>query len=107
MSQASGSSYRQKVAQLEQSIAQTSQTVKSKERCIPYMIIAGAIFPVLLGLILYFAQPAIVQTKEGGKMVRSTKKLFYWTIGITLLVWCLMYGYSWWSGHSVTMVCTK
>lgn len=71
------------------------------------MIVAGAVFPVLLLALLYFAQPAIVQTKEGGKMVRSNKKLFYWTLGVTLVVWALMYAYSWWSGHSVSMICTR
>lgn len=106
-SDAPASTYRQKVAKLEQSIDQASQSVKSKERCFPTFVVAGAVFPLILAAVLFFWQPPIVQVKENGKMVRSNKKLFYWTLGITLVVWAGMYGYTWWSGRSGGSVCAK
>lgn len=99
--------FRQKTAQLEQSIAKTSQTLKAKERCFPTMLIAAAVFPLIIFGILFFWQPSIVQRKEGSKNVRDNKKVFYWTLGLTVLVWAGMYGYSYWAGHRVSMLCPK
>jgi hypothetical protein len=107
MAEGAPTTYRQKVATLEQSISQASQSVNAKERCLPMMLIVGAIFPLILATILFFWQPSIVQTKEGGKMVRSNKKLFYWTLGTTIVVWAAMYGYSYYTGHIAKMVCAR
>ena len=101
-------SLRQKVAQLQEKIDQTTQAVKTQERCVPTLLIAGAIVPVLFFAIFFFWQPKIVQRKEGSKYVRDLKKVFYWTVGITLLIWVAMYAFAWYKGYvGLGVVCAR
>ena len=82
--------------------------IMKKEKCLPMMLIAGIIAPVIIWLALYFIQPNFVQTKEGDAHTRSNKKVFYWSALITVLIWVGMYLWSWCQGYAnISMLCSK
>jgi hypothetical protein len=99
---------RQKVTQLQEKIDQTGQVVKAQERCLPTLLIVGAIVPIFFFGLFYFWQPKIVQVKEGSKHVRSVKRVFYVTLAITIVIWIAMYFYAWYKGYvGMSMVCAR
>ena len=79
-----------------------------KEKCTPTMMIAAACIPLFTIVVLYFLQPSFINNKEGDRYVKSTKKLFVWTAGITVLSWIAMYLFTYCAGYDPTsMICTK
>jgi ABC-type glucose/galactose transport system permease subunit len=96
--------YREMERVVDEVIRQNNPNVKS---CVPKLTIFAIAAPVLVFLLLYFFQPSIVKVKDGIKMVRSTKRVFLYTLGITLVIWALMYAYSYMKGHSLgSMFCS-
>lgn len=85
------SPFRDKILKLQAATDEGRRKIESKERSVPPMVIAGAIVPFVILLVLIFFQPSIVQRKEGDKTVRDNKKIFYWTVGLTLVIWLAMY----------------
>ena len=101
-------SFKDKVAQLEQATAESARKVSSKEWCFPTLMIAGITAPFLLLILLFFLQPSFVQRKEGDKYVRDGRKVFYWSIAMTLILWLGMYLYTYCgSFQAVSMLCSK
>lgn len=83
----------EKIAQLEARISQLQSPnapgavdVKASVKCLPWRIILGIASPLLIFLSLYFIQPRFVQKKEGTRTVRSTTKVFVWTIFLSAIV---------------------
>ena len=101
--------------QLQDKISELSHLVKTakgkldeKEKCIPIMLIVGAIVPIVVWLALYFIQPAFVKVQEGSKQVRSNTKVFYWTVIITVVAWVAMYLWAWCQGYDqISMLCAR
>lgn len=85
------SSFRDKVAQLSAAIDEGSRQVSLKDQCFPMIVGIGAVIPFATMLVLFLTKPSFVKKYEGKKTTLSTKKLFWYSIGITLLVWCMMY----------------
>lgn len=101
-------SYSDKIAELEKHVRRAGQRVSKKEKCIPTMLIAGIVAPILLFLMFFFIQPSFVQKKEGQKYVRSNAKTFYWTIGVTVIIWIAMYFFTYARGYNKSaMFCMK
>ena len=100
--------FAEKVSELQHSIDLETRKVASTERCFPTMLIASIATPFLLLLLLFFLQPSFVQRKEGEKYVRDGRRIFYWTVGITVVVWLAMYLYTFCDGFSaMSMLCSK
>jgi hypothetical protein len=100
--------FAEKVSELQNQIDLETKKISSSERCFPTMLIAGIVTPFLLLLILFFLQPSFVQRKEGEKYVRDGRRIFYWTLGVTLVVWLAMYLYTFCDGFSsMSMLCSK
>lgn len=96
------------IQELSRSLTKHRKTIAQKERCLPTMLIAGIIAPIIIWLVLYFIQPRFVQTKEGNKYTRSNTKVFYWAALITVLVWVGMYLWTWCQGYAnISMLCSK
>lgn len=94
------SPFKEKIQKLQSAVAAGEKQLVSKERSVPTNVIIGAIVPFVLLLIFVFVQPSIVQKKEGDKYVRDSKKIFYWTVGLTLVAWLGLYLWTWCQGYS-------
>lgn len=101
-------SFADKVSELQSRIEDETKKVAGAERCFPTMLVAGIVTPFLILLVLFFLQPSFVQRKEGEKYVRDGRRIFYWTIGVTLVFWLAMYLYTYCNGFSsISMLCSK
>jgi hypothetical protein len=99
---------KEKTSQLETLLQESGAKIVAKERCMPTMMIAGMIVPLAVLLVLFFLQPSFVQKKEGKKSIRDGKKIFFYTVGITIMAWLAMYLYTWCRGYSTaSMVCSR
>jgi len=97
-----------KIAELGRMVKQQASKLNEKERCIPVMLIAGIIVPIVIWLVLYFIQPEFVKVQEGSKKVRSNTKVFYWTVIVTVIIWVGMYLWTWCQGYEHTsMLCAR
>jgi hypothetical protein len=105
----STTTFAQKVQDLEAAVANASSKVAITERsCVPTLMIVGLVAPLLLFLIFFFLQPSFVQRKEGSTSKRDGKKVFFWTLGLTLVLWLGMYIFSWCKGYANTaMLCAR
>ena len=74
--------------------------------CMPKTLIVGIVAPLLIFLVLFFWAPGLVQKKEGEKSRRDGKKVFGWTVGLTLLVWAGLCGYSQYYSGNLNLVCS-
>jgi heme/copper-type cytochrome/quinol oxidase subunit 2 len=98
--------FARKVDSLKECIARESGKVNTKARCLPTMLIVGAVVPIVVWLALFFS--SFAQKKEGDKSVRDTKKVFIWTVIVTLVLWAAMYGYTWYRGaNKMSVTCTS
>jgi hypothetical protein len=100
-------SFEDKVNELQAQLDQGSKKIKAADSCYPTLMIAGIAAPFLLLIILFFLQPSFVQVKEGDKYVRSGRKVFYWSVALTLLIWLGMYLYTYCMGYDASMICAK
>lgn len=108
MSSKKSSTFAEKVAELQEQISSVSEKATGKEKCVPTMLIAGIVAPILVWILLYFLQPSFVQKKEGTKYVRDSTKVFYWTVLITVIIWVAMYLFSYCQGYqSAAMLCSR
>lgn len=99
-------SYRDKIARLRGELGKAEELLGS-EKCIPTISIAAAAAPVLIFLMLFFLSPSFVQRKEGTKYTRCLKRVFMWTVILSILVWTGMYLFSYCAGYSGTAVCAR
>jgi hypothetical protein len=103
-----GSSFKERVEGLEKKLQEATQGVSKQDSCFPTLMVIGIAIPFVLLLLLFFLQPSFVQKKEGTKYVRDGKKVFYWSLGITLVMWVGLYLYSYCLGfNNAAMVCAK
>jgi Trk-type K+ transport system membrane component len=101
-------SFKDKVAELQKKIDDAGKGVAAKESCFPTLMVVGIAIPFVILLLLFFLQPSFVQKKEGNKYVRDGKRIFYWTLAVTLIGWLGLYLYSYCMGFSgMSMVCAK
>jgi len=96
---ASSSPFKEKIEKLQAATEEGQRKLDAKVRSIPTNVIIGVIVPFVVLLILVLVQPSFVQKKEGDKHVRDGKKIFYWTIGITLVAWAGLYLWSNYKGY--------
>lgn len=102
------SPFARRVRELESHLASATEKVAPGAKCVPTMLIAGLVAPLLIFLVLFFLQPSFVQRKEGTKYARDGKKVFYWTLGLTLAIWFAMYVFTWCKGYDRTaMLCSR
>lgn len=102
------STLQKRIDELSRLIRQKKEAISRKERCLPTMLIAGVVAPIIVWLLLYFIQPRFVQTKEGSKYTRSNTKVFYWTILVTVIIWVGMYLWTWCQGYgNISMLCAR
>ena len=101
-----------KAEEFERKVNELSDQIKKlkgdvQEQCVPRMMIFAIALPIVLWLTLFFLHPGFVSKKEGNKIVRDKTKIFQYTIGITVVGWVLMYMYSYYSSHSLALLCTR
>jgi hypothetical protein len=100
--------FKRRVNELQSHISAASDKASKKEKCLPTMLIAGVAAPFFVALVLYFLQPSFVQTKEGTKYVRSSTKVFYYTVAVTVVLWIVMYLFTYCAGwNSAAMLCAS
>ncbi len=87
-----------KIDQLQSHIEKASCPTGKSSKCMPVMLIGAAAIPVVAAAALYFISPSFVKTDDGMEKVLSKTKVLCWTIAITLLLWAVMYGYSFYGG---------
>jgi len=101
------SKFKERVSELSEKLKNATQKLSDKEKCIPTMLIAAVIVPILVWILLYFLKPKFVQKQEGGKFVRDGTKVFYWTVLATVVVWICMYLFTYCQGYTGASVCAK
>lgn len=102
------STFQEKIERLQASLDEKTKSVSAKEKCFPTLLVTGIAVPFLLFIILFFLKPSFVQKQEGNKYVRDHRKIFFYSMALTLLVWLGMYLYSYCIGYSnAGMVCTR
>jgi hypothetical protein len=102
------SSFREKVEKLSGDIQAKEEVVRNKEKCIPTIALVGIVVPFIILAILALFKPKIVQKKDGETYVRDPKRIFYWTVGLTIVVWLCMYLFSYFKGYSnMSMSCVR
>lgn len=67
--------------------------------CINMLWVIAILIPIIIGLLLFFVNPSFLQKKEGGKQVRNMKKFWIWTISVTLVLWGLLFLYTYCAGY--------
>jgi uncharacterized membrane protein len=102
----SSADFQKKIDELQSHLSSTSK-MAGKEKCLPTLLIIGAVAPLVVFLTLYFLQPSFVQKKEGTKYTRSGPKVFYWTLGVTLAMWVCLYLFSFCSNKDIAMLCSR
>lgn len=105
MSQRKQMDYDQAVRDLDAQVEKARGTIKNKEKCIPYLMIISCIIPFVVFLVLYMLSPGFVQVEDNGKYVRSLKKVFYWTLIFSVILWIGLYLYSWCKNAKNPKVC--
>lgn len=96
--------FAERIQKLQAATEEGERKMAAKERSIPTTVIIGAVIPFVVLLILFLVQPSIVQKKEGSKYIRDSKKMFYWTIGLTLVAWLGLYLWTWCRGYKTSSV---
>jgi len=86
--------FQRAIAELQEKLDECNIKVNRKDNGFSSLVVIGAIMPVLVFMILYLIQPRFVTTEQDGKKIRSKKKIFFWTVGATLLVWAGLYLYA-------------
>lgn len=87
-------SYRDKIAALEREINDCTGGSYSTIGwgCLPTSVIIGIVSPFVIWILLYFISPGFVKKQDNnGDVVRDTKKVFIWSIILTLILWVLLY----------------
>ena len=97
----SGDDIQKRIAQLETIVEQSGG---AKTKCFPTAVYVGGTIPFVVLIVLFFWQPAFIQKKEGDRLVKDGKKFFFWSIGITIILWVLLYIYSAYSKNK-SMTC--
>jgi hypothetical protein len=104
-----GSIFKQRVEELQRELDADASKISLKEKCLPTVIIIGIAIPfVIWGALFFFATKIpFVSKQEGQKRVRQNSKVFYWTLGFTLLTWVGMYIWAWMIGYDIGgMICS-
>jgi len=99
------SQYREKIAHLRNELNKAEGLLGS-EKCIPTMTIAAVVVPVLIFLVLFFLSPRFVQRKEGSKYIRCLKKVFLWTVILSIILWVTMYLYTYYKNYNGSLICS-
>ena len=89
--------YRGRVASLHGSVTDL-QNKYNREKRIPIMVIIGSIVPVVIFITLFFWKPKFVREYDSDleeyTEERDTKKIFSYTLIISLVVWVGLYVFS-------------
>ena len=99
--------FAERIAGLEALLNETEKQVSSEERCMPTMVIAGAVVPLVILLLLFFIKPSFVTRKEGKRKIRDGKKIAAYTAVATLVIWAAMYFFSKSRGGSDALTCQR
>lgn len=104
MADTSSSKFRDKIADLQREITKLGAKVNASDanpQAKILMIIAG-IIPVIIFLGLYLASPGFVTSKneKTKKVTTSWWKLGMWSSIFTLILWAILYGYTYTSMYS-------
>jgi xanthine/uracil/vitamin C permease (AzgA family) len=103
----SSSEFRNRVADLSREIADNTKKINIRDRCFPTAVAVGAITPFLIMLTFVIANPSILQKSEGPKTSRDPKKIFWATMGTTLVAWAGIYAFNRYHGFDrASMLCS-
>jgi len=103
--------FKRKVEKLQRHIDDAKSTSSPKpgeKMVIPYFgILAGSV-PIVTALTLWFAHPGIVmeEDKDSGEEKRSMKKVVFWTVVATIVVWVAMFLGSYCLGKNPVLLLT-
>lgn len=94
--------FREKINQLQKEINKLEANLvacSGTTQCKILMIVAG-ITPIIIFLTLYLASPGFVTNIVKKKTVLSIWKVSMWTSIITLVIWLMLYGYTYTSMYA-------
>jgi hypothetical protein len=95
------------VRELDAELKKCDARINAKQSCIPMLLVGAIVAPFIIWGIL-FIQPWFLRKKEGDKKVRDGKKIFYYTIALTVVVWLAMFLFSYCKGYNpCSMFCAK
>lgn len=86
--------FSRKIDELETQINALTHNAKQRQSYVSMKMILGVATPIITFLVLFFWSPRIVEIKEGDEYTRSTRRVVYWTVGVTLVVYALIFMYT-------------
>jgi hypothetical protein len=98
--------FKDKVQQLSAAIDEGTRKVSLKDQCFPTVVGIGVVVPFGTMLVLFLTRPYFVRKYEGNKSTLNVKRLFWYSMGITLLIWGMMYLFNLFKGFDrLAMMC--
>jgi drug/metabolite transporter (DMT)-like permease len=95
-----------KIKNLSDAINDNIRKVSIKDQCFPTAIAIGSVVPFVTMVSLFLFKPRFVQKKEGSKSLRDPRKIFWWTLLLTIGIWICMTGFNYYKGFdSLAMMC--
>lgn len=83
------------IAELQAKLDACEVTVKKSEGAMSPLLVTAMVAPMILFTLLYMLKPSFVTSEDAkGTRVRDKKKVFLWTLGVTLLLWGALYLYA-------------
>jgi len=99
-------SFEERVKKLSAAIDAGTRKISVKDQCFPTVIGIGAVVPFATMLVLFLTRPSFVKRYEGNKSNLNVPKLFWYSMGITIFVWCAMYIFNLYKGFDkLAMMC--
>ena len=100
-----GSSFDEKIADLEKEVDKFSKETGVSTTCGNATLIVGGVTPFAIAILFYVVKPRFVLKKEGEKSVIDAKKVAQWTLLLSLIVWVGLYLYSYYGGSMGSLLC--
>ncbi len=86
--------FEQAISELQSQIDTYETTIVRKEKGVSPLVIMAIVIPFLVFFMLYLLSPRCVMSEVNGQQTRDGKKVFLWTLGVTLLSWGGLYLYA-------------
>lgn len=97
---------KEKVRHLSSALDDSVRKISIRDECFPTAVAIGSTVPFLTMFSLFVFKPRFVMKREGNRSIRDTKRIFWWTIGLTILIWAGMWVFNYYKGFDkLAMTC--
>lgn len=91
-----------KLNSFKETLDRIDKEITTQNSCISTLTIIAIAAPFVVWILLYLVKPSFVKNELDEK---STKKMITWTIIFTVVIWAVLFGYSYFTGNVGTLAC--